>query len=123
MAVQHEHDRSSRNGIDVWRHPLEIEDIEQLRWKVGIVDLELRAEIRSLQVGDSVRLTFRTEKESFAGETLSVRITSIRGSKFRGKLSTKPAFVGLSSLRVGSFVRFTAAHIHSVAKRNPNHEQ
>ena len=96
---------------------MEIEDIQHLRWKQGIEDLELGAEISSLQVGDSVKLTFRTDKESFAGETLLVRITSIRGSAFRGKLAAKPAFIGLSKLRVGSVVRFSAAHIHSIAKR------
>ena len=49
---------------------MEIEDIQQLRWKQGIEDLELHAEISGLQVGDSVNLTFRADKESFAGETL-----------------------------------------------------
>jgi hypothetical protein len=96
---------------------LEIEDIQQLRWKQGIEDLELRTEISGLQVGDSVNLTFLTEKGSFAGETLQVRITSIRGSAFRGKLAAKPASIGLSRLRVGSLVRFSATHIHSIAKR------
>jgi hypothetical protein len=95
---------------------LEIEDIQHLRWKEGIEDLELSAEINGLQVGDSVKLTFRTDQESFAGETLLVRITSIRGYTFRGKLAAKPRFIGLSKLRVGSLVRFTAAHIHSIAK-------
>ncbi len=102
---------------------MEIEDIQRLRSREGIEDVELHAEIRDLQVGDCVKLTFRTNKGSFAGETLLVRITSIRGSTFRGKLAAKPAFVGLSKLRVGSLVRFTAAHIHSIARRQPNHEQ
>ena len=96
---------------------MEIEDIQQLRWKQGIEDLELRAEISGLQVGDSVNLTFRADKESFAGETLLVRITSIKGCAFRGKLAAKPVLIGLSNLRVGSLVRFTATHIHSIAKR------
>jgi hypothetical protein len=96
---------------------VEIEDIQQLRWKQGIEDLQLRAEISGLQVGDSVNLTFRADKESIAGETLLVRITSIKGSVLRGKLAAKPARIGLSNLRVGSLVRFTATHIHSIAKR------
>jgi len=43
---------------------LEIENIQQLRWKQGIEDLELLAKISGLQVGDSVNLTFRADKES-----------------------------------------------------------
>ena len=96
---------------------MEIEDIQQLRWKQGIEDVELHAEISGLQVGDSVNLTFRADKESIAGETLLVRITSIKGCAFRGKLAAKPARIGLSDLRVGSLVRFTATHIHSISKR------
>jgi len=96
---------------------LEIEDIQQLRWKQGIEDLELHAESSGLQVGDSVNLTFRADKESFAGETLLVRITSINGCAFPGKLAAKPARISLSELRVGSLVRFRATHIHSIAKR------
>jgi hypothetical protein len=96
---------------------VEIEDIQQPRWKQGIEDLELRAEISGLQVGDSVKLTFRADEVSFAGETLLVRITNIKGCAFRGKLAAKPARIGLSNLRVGSLVRFTATHIHSIAKR------
>jgi hypothetical protein len=96
---------------------VEIEDIQQLRWKQGIEDLELHAGISGLQVGDAVNLTFRADKESIAGETLPVRITRIKGCAFRGKLAAKPARIGLSNLRVGSLVRFRATHIHSIAKR------
>ena len=97
---------------------MEIEDIQQLRWKQGIEDLELLAEISGLQVGDSVKLTFRADKVSFAGETLLVRITSIKGCAFCGKLAAEPALIGLSNLRLGSPVRcFSATHIHSIAKR------
>ncbi len=105
------------------RHPLEIENIQELRWREGVDDVELGAEICSLRVGDSVKLTFRTAMKSFAGETLIVRITSIRGCTFRGKLAESPAFVGLSRLRVGSAVSFTTAHIHSIPKRPLKHEQ
>jgi hypothetical protein len=83
----------------------------------GIEDLELHAAISSLQVGDSAKLSFRADKVSFAGETLLVRITSIKGCAFRGKVAAKPARIGLWNLRVGSLVRFTATHIHSIAKR------
>jgi hypothetical protein len=53
---------------------------------------------------------------------VQVRITSIRGRTFRGKLATMPSSPRLSSLRVGSIVSFTAGHIHSLAKRQATHE-
>jgi hypothetical protein len=97
------------------RNVVEIEDIERRRLRAGIDDVELRSEIRGLQVGDVVRLTFLTGTTSF--ETLSVRITSISGPAFRGKLADSPATSALSQLRAGSAVAFTAAHIHSLGKR------
>ena len=42
------------------RNPVEIENIEEMRRREGIDDVELRSEIRDLQVGDSVRLTLMT---------------------------------------------------------------
>ena len=99
------------------RHIVEIEDIEQRRLRAGIDDVELRSEIRGLHVGDVVKLTFLTGTTSF--ETLSVRITSISGSAFRGKLADRPLAPALSQLRVGSPVTFAAAHIHSLVKRRP----
>jgi hypothetical protein len=99
------------------RHTVEIEDIERRRLREGIDDVELREEIRGLQVGDVVKLTFLTGPTSF--ETLSVRITRITGSAFRGKLAARPASAGLSNLRVGSAVAFTAAHIHSLPIGRP----
>jgi hypothetical protein len=102
------------------RHPLE--NIQELRWRQGIEDVELHAEIHNLRVGDGVKLTFRTATPSFAGETLMVRITSISGDTFRGKLAKDPASIGLSKLRVGSLVRFSTAHIHSIPKRQPKDE-
>jgi hypothetical protein len=74
----------------------------------------LREAIRRLKVGDSVKLTLLTGPRSF--ETLRVRITSIRGSSFRGKLANQPVSTALSNLRAGSPVAFTAAHIHSLPK-------
>src|SRR6516225_6409199 len=99
------------------RHIVEIEDIEQRRLRAGIDDVELRSEIRGLHVGDVVKLTFLTGTTSF--ETLSVRITSVSGSAFRGKLADSPVAPALSQLRVGSPVAFAAAHIHSLVKRRP----
>ena len=97
------------------RNAVEIEDIDQRRLRAGIDDAELRAEIRGLHVGDFVKLTFLTGPSS--SETLSVRITSISGSAFRGKLADNPVAPALSRLRAGSLIAFAAAHIHSLAKR------
>ena len=68
------------------RPAVAIEEIEQMRRQQGIEDAELRREIRGLRVGDRVKLTFLPGATSAAGETLLVRITSINGRAFRGKL-------------------------------------
>src|SRR2546427_4887226 len=102
--------------------PWKIENIEEMRLREGIDDGELRVEIRHLQVGDRVKLTFRTDAESFTGETLLVRITAIRGCTFRGKLAEGSALVNLSKLRVGLPVLFTSAEIHSIPKKRPKLE-
>jgi hypothetical protein len=94
---------------------VEIEDIEEMRRRVGVDDVELWVAIRGLRTGDYVRLTFLSSAEPPAAQTLRVRITRIRGTEFRGKLADKPAFRGLSGLKVGSGVAFTASHIHSLA--------
>ena len=93
---------------------VEIENIEEMRRVEGIDDAELRVEIRGLKVGDVVKLTFLTSTTSF--ETVGVRITSMRGSAFRGKLVKRPASGRLRKL-VGTSIVFTAAHIHSLLKR------
>ena len=105
------------------KHPIEIENIEGLRRREGIDDTELREEVRRLQVGDLVLLTFRIGTKSCAGETLLVRITRIRDGEFRGELAERPTSPRLSGLRVRSPLAFTAAHIHSVSKGRTAHEQ
>ncbi len=97
---------------------VEIENIEEMRRLVGIDDAELRVEIRGLKVGDFVKLTFLIGTSSF--ETLLVRITSIRGSAFRGKLAEKPTATNLRKLGAEAVV-FTTAHIHSLHKRAEVH--
>ena len=104
------------------RTPPVIENIEEMRRRAGIDDVELREDIRELGVGDLVRLTFLTSEGS-AGETLSVRITRIRDGEFRGELAERPTSARLSGLRVRSPLAFTAAHIHSVSKGRTAHEQ
>ena len=99
------------------RKAVEIENIDEMRRRLGIDDVELHEQIRELAAGDFVKLTFLIGGANpLAGETLSVRITSIRGGAFRGKLADRPASSSLSKLRVGWPVAFTADHIHSIPK-------
>lgn len=92
-----------------------IENIEDLRQREGIDDVELHQEIRRLHAGDDVRLTFLNSAK--ACETLLVRIKRIDGSLFRGTLVQRPATKGLDGLKLGSSVAFTATHIHSVVPK------
>jgi len=101
--------------------PRLIEDIDAMRRREGIDDVELREDVGALAVGDFVRLTLLPRDRSFAGETLSVRITGIHGSTFQGKLADPPASKGLAELRVGTPLVFSAAHIHSIPKGRPAH--
>ncbi len=99
------------------REPVAIENIEELRRLKGIEDIELRDAIRGVAAGDFVRLTFlRSTKPP---RTLLVRITSIRGPTFRGKVADELG-AGEQTPRAGYPVVFTAAHIHSLAK-GPTH--
>jgi hypothetical protein len=98
-----------------------IENIEEMRRQEGIDDVELRDEIRGLAAGDFVKLTLSTGERPFPGTTLLVRITSIRGRAFRGRVENRPASNAASKLRAGSLVTFAAAHIHSVAKGQATH--
>ena len=98
------------------RERLQIQDIEDMRRRAGIEDVELRPAIRALRVGEYVRLTRLAGTEGGAGETLLVRITSILGDAFRGKLASRPTSAGLSGLRVGLVLAFTGSHIHSLPR-------
>lgn len=104
------------------RKPVEIEDIEEMRRREGIVDVELRKEILELQTGDFVRVTLFAGANSGTGETVFVQITSIRGDGFRGKLTRRPTSAGLSKLRAGLPIVFTKSHIHSIPKGQLAHE-
>jgi hypothetical protein len=96
------------------RARVEIQNIEDMRRRAGIEDVELRQAIRGLRVGAFVKLTLLAGAEGTAGETVLVRITSIRGDVFRGKLADRPTSAGLSGLRVGLALAFTGSHIHSL---------
>jgi hypothetical protein len=102
------------------RLPIEIEDIDYLRRKEGIDDVELHDEIRALRIGDYVRLTFLVRDRFIStGETLLVRITRIQGQTLSGRLTNQPISRGLAKLRIGARVSFAASHIHSVAAAPP----
>ena len=100
---------------------IEIEDIEYLRRRSGIEDVKLVEDIRRLRVGDFVKLTFLVGPRS--SETLSVRITSINDTAFRGKLADAATATGLASLRLGTLISFRASHIHSLLRSKPNASQ
>lgn len=97
--------------------PVEIENIEGMRRRAGIDDIELRDEIRLLRIGDTVNLTFLNDALSPRGETLAVRITFIRAGCFRGNLAAKPESARLSRLLPGGTIIFKSVHIHSIPRR------
>ncbi len=97
------------------RKRFEIEDIDGMRRRAGIVDAALWTAIRALRFGDHVRLTFLGSAGSHAAETVRVRITRVRGNEYHGKVIDQPASPGLSNLHAGSAVAFAASQIHSVA--------
>jgi hypothetical protein len=106
------------------RQPVAIENIEEMRRRQGIDDVQLHEEIRDLAVGDFVKLTLSTAGEATpAGETLLVRITSIKGDAFRGKLVDRPTSSALAKLSAGWPLAFNAAHIHSVRRGQPTHHK
>jgi hypothetical protein len=96
-----------------------IQNIEAMRLREGIDDVELREAIRQLRVGAFVKITLMAGAELASGETLLVRITSIRGDTFRGKLASRPTSVSLSGLRPGRMLAFTGSQIHSLPAGRP----
>ena len=97
------------------RKSLQMEDIETMRRECGIHDVQLRRDIRALDKGDLVRITFLTGLVRFPGETLLVRVTSRRGDTFRGKLAEKPRAAELAEFGLGWPVEFHYGQIHSVS--------
>jgi hypothetical protein len=98
----------------IMRQALQLQDIEEMRRENGIDDVELRRAIRALRVGNSIRLSLVTSARSF--ETVQVRITSIRGSTFHGKLSQSKTRPRRSNHAPALTVAFTTAHIHSIVR-------
>lgn len=96
---------------------IEIENIDELRLREGIDDVELHEDISRLRVGDHVRLTFLSGAN--LRETLSVRITRIEDGQFRGRVIDRSARPKLLGLRADALVRFSAGQIHSIAAPPP----
>jgi len=99
------------------RQSIVIQDIEEMRRREGIDDVELRAAINRLKIGDFVKLTFLSGTSSV--ETTLVRITSVRGDCFRGTVERERTSLGLARRRTMASVDFTSAHIHSIGKKEP----
>jgi len=97
------------------RKRLDIENIEQLRREAGIDDVELHEAVGRLGAGDLVRLTVLMGAKPPVA--LLVRITSLKGPAFRGKVARAPSSASLADLAVGTPVTFTADHIHSIPGR------
>ncbi|MFL5341504.1 MAG: hypothetical protein ACJ8F7_15270 [Gemmataceae bacterium] len=94
---------------------IQIEDIEEMRRREGIDDVQLRDGVRNLKAGSFVRLTFLPEGKP-SGETLAVRIMRIARGRYYGQLAQRAVSAGLAELRPGVPVSFTAAHIHSLGR-------
>jgi hypothetical protein len=127
MTPEHAFGRRSPGRTGGCKDPLiganlRIENIEEMRRRQGIDDVELRAAIGGLSVGDSVRLTLLSgDDASAAGETVVVRITAINGPRFRGTLAARPVLKALNGLKAGLPLAFTADCIHSVVQERSTH--
>ena len=95
---------------------VQFENIEEMRRSAGIDDVELREAIRRLQVGDSVKLTLSVSG-SFPGEPVIIRITSIKGNVFRGKLVQVSRAARRVNVTPQSVLTFSSEHIHSIPAR------
>jgi len=95
---------------------VQFENIEEMRQNAGIDDIELRDAIRRLQVGDWVKLTVSING-SFPGDPLFIRITSIKGNLFRGKLAQPGRAARRAKLTTESVLTFTGEQIHSIPNR------
>jgi hypothetical protein len=96
---------------------ISIEDIEGLRRREGIEDVELQEQIRGLRIADFVKLTLMDAARPSVCETVLVRITRMTEVAYRGRLVRRPTCKGLSHLAAGRLLTFTAAQIHSLPKR------
>lgn len=98
------------------RQTLQIENIDQLRLRQGIDDVELREKIGQLQVGDCVNLTFLKGAQQGASKTVPVQIVRIVKEKFEGKLLKSLGSLGPTDLKVGSMISFRRYHVHSITR-------
>lgn len=89
-----------------------VENIEAARLRQGIDDVDLRGRISALTAEDRVRVSISGDGKIY--EEVSVRITSRKGERFRGKLATKVRQASLKSAAIGSTVFFEGNQIHSI---------
>jgi hypothetical protein len=94
-----------------------------MRCAAGIDDVELRDAIRDLHVGDLVKLTLRGAQGSFPGESLLIRITSIKGDVFRGKLAQNKRTVRRMGVNESTLLAFTREQIHSIPGKRTGCEE
>ena len=95
---------------------MQLQDIEKMRQQEGIEDPELCAQIARLKRGAFVNLTILAGPAEEWGETVRVRITSIRGDSFRGKLASRPRACTSAGLEIGAPINFRRGHIHSLSR-------
>ena len=98
------------------RQTLRIENIERMRREKGIFDTQLMEDIRCLQIGHHVNVTFLCNHGRTGNKTVRVRICRIEELVMHGSLveTLSPA-----TLKVGSLVTFKACHIHSIPVAQP----
>lgn len=96
------------------KRTFKLENIEQMRLREGIDDIELRESIRQLQIGDCVYVTFLDCSHPKRSKTVLIRLVAIHKNGFGGKLMQPLDALGPSDLRVGSLVTFRESHVHSV---------
>jgi hypothetical protein len=102
---------------------VEFENIEEMRCAAGIDDVELRDAVRNLQVGDLVKLTLRGTQGSFPGESVLIRITSIKGDVFRGKLAQTNRAARRTGVNEGMLLAFRREQIHSIPGKRTGVEE
>lgn len=98
---------------------IEIENIECMRLREGINDLELRQDIRGLRIGHCVKLTLVSGDRPLEGETVTVRITVHSRRIVPGQAGKAAGVRCLQGPGGAAPLTFSTAHIHSILKARP----
>lgn len=80
--------------------------------------LPTQKKLDALRPGDFAKVIFKSQGGDKMRERMWVRITSVKGNSYSGKLDNKPAFSG-TGLRVGSVVKFQRRNIIDTMRANP----